>query len=272
METLEKGKFFGTSRKQFQLNGLTIVDSEFYNYSDCPWHYHENPHFAFTTGGTLLETHKSGTIQLSPGCLLYNHSQEPHCNSGYSDMVSALHIDIDISWFKNYQVNHSLIAGLTEVKNPLLKNLFYKIFKEVKYPDTASCFSIETLVLQSVNEMLRSNQVQGSGKPGWFFKIKDLLYNNYNENLSLKEIASEINLHPVYLCQQFPAYFKCNLGDYIRKIKIEKSVELILRNPQLSLTAVGYDCGFYDQSHFISVFKKQIGVTPLAFKKMVKRR
>jgi quercetin dioxygenase-like cupin family protein len=93
VENLEKGKFYGISRKHFHMNGLTIVDSEFYHYTDCPWHYHQNPHFALTTKGNLVETHKKKQIQLSAGCLLYNHSDEPHCNSKYSDIVSALHID-----------------------------------------------------------------------------------------------------------------------------------------------------------------------------------
>src|ERR1019366_5166053 len=135
MENLDKGKFYGNSKKQFHINGLTIVDSEFQDYSYCPWHYHQNAHFAFTTKGNLIETHKKKQIQLSAGFLMYNHSQEPHCNSKYSELVSALHIDIDTNWFKKYNMNTSLIEGVWEIKNPVLKNIFYNIYKEVKYFD-----------------------------------------------------------------------------------------------------------------------------------------
>jgi len=54
MENLDKGKFYGNSKKQFHINGLTIVDSEFQDYSYCTWHYHQNAHFAFTTKGHLI--------------------------------------------------------------------------------------------------------------------------------------------------------------------------------------------------------------------------
>ena len=171
MESLEKGKFYGTSGKHLRLNGITIVDSEFYHYTGCPWHYHQNPHFAFTTKGNLVETHKKKQIQLSAGCLLYNHSDEPHCNSGYSDIVSALHIDIDTNWFKKYDINFSLIEGVKEISNPVIKNIFHKLFKEVKHFDDASGLSIESMVLQSVNEMMQAS-LQTSGKPGWIFKVK----------------------------------------------------------------------------------------------------
>jgi AraC family transcriptional regulator len=264
MENLEKGKFYGISKKQFFLNGLTIVDSGFYNYTNCPWHYHQNAHFAFTIKGNLVETHKKKQIQLSAGCLLYNHSDEPHCNSKYSDLVGALHLDIDTNWFKKYDINYAHIEGVKEIRNPVIKNIFYNLFKEVKCFDNASTVSIESMVLQSVNEMIHTNFLQTAGIPG----TRDLLHDRYDENITLQEIALEINIHPVYLCQQFPIYFHCTFGDYIRKIKIEKAVELMLRSPNLSLTRIAYACGFSDQSHFIRVFKKNIGVTPLAFRRM----
>ena len=269
MKNLEKGKFYGTSGKHFCLNGITIVESEFNHYTDCPWHYHKNPHFAFTTKGSLVETHKKKQFQLSAGCLLYNHSDEPHCNSGYSDLVTALHIDIDTNWFKKYDINSSLIEGVKEIRNPVIKNIFHKLFKEVRQLDDSPGLSIESMVLQSVNEMIQTSLLQTSGKPGWIFKIKDLLYDRYSENISLQEIALEINIHPVYLCQQFPIYFHCTFGDYIRKIKIEKAVEFMFSNPHLPLTGIAYACGFSDQSHFIRVFKKNIGLTPSAFRRMI---
>src|SRR5690348_2672369 len=107
MESLATGKFFGVSKKQFHINGLTIVESSFSHYTHCPWHYHQNAHFAFTTQGSLTETHKKKKLKLSAGSLLYNHSQEPHCNSGYSENVSALHVDLSNGWFLRYDVNAS---------------------------------------------------------------------------------------------------------------------------------------------------------------------
>jgi AraC family transcriptional regulator len=270
MENLEKGRFFGISKKQFNLNGLTIVDSEFALYTDCPWHYHHNAHFALTTKGNLVETHRTEQFQLSAGSLLYNHSQEPHCNSKYSDLVSALHIDIDARWFKMYDFNPSRIEGVHLIRDPIIKNIFHRLFIEVRSFDNASNLSIESMVLQSVAKISQAKDIESSGKPEWVRKTKDLLYDRYNENLSLRDIALAINLHPGYLCQQFPIHFHCNFGDFIRKIKIEKAIQLILCQPQLSLTGIAYSCGFSDQSHFIRLFKKNTGITPLAFRRMIK--
>jgi AraC family transcriptional regulator len=268
MENLATGKFYGNSKKEFHVNGLTVVDSEFYHYTNCPWHYHRNAHFAFTTKGNLTETHKKDKFYLSAGCLLYNHTSEPHFNSDYSDVVSALHIDIDNKWFEKYDIKFAPAKGVWEIKDPVLKNNFHNIFKEVKCPDNVSSLAIESMVLHSVNEMLSTRHLCTQATPTWVFKVKELLYDRYNEKILLEEIALAINIHPTYLCQQFPIYFHCSFGDYIRKIKIEKAVELILRKQHHSLTEIAYTCGFSDQSHFIRLFKKNVGVTPLAFRKM----
>jgi AraC family transcriptional regulator len=269
MESLESGRFYGISRKYFHLNGLTVVDSGFYDCPGCPWHYHEIAHFAFTTRGKLVETHKKKRIQLSAGSLLYNHSDEPHYNSDYSGYVSALHVDIDTNWFKKNNINFSGIEGVAEINNPVIKNIFLKLFKEINDFDNISNLSIECLVVQSINEMMRANFLLERGKPSWIIKIWDLLYDGYSENISLQEIAAEINLHPVYLCQQFPVYFNCTFGDYIRKIRIEKATDLMFSSPHLSLTFIANACGFSDQSHFTRLFKKNIGLTPLAFRKII---
>jgi AraC family transcriptional regulator len=215
MQHLDKGRFFGVSKRQFYINSLIIVNSLFSNYSNCPWHYHQNAHFAFTTKGSLMETHRKKKMNLSAGCLMYNHSQEPHCNSDYSESVSALHIDISEDWFKQYEINFLQIEGVHELNDPLLKNIFHNLLKEVKYFDTASPLAIEGMVLQSVSVMMRYNFLQNTKTPPWVFKVKELLYDRYGDEVSLKEIASEINIHPVYLCRRFPFYFHCSFGEYI---------------------------------------------------------
>ncbi|RBL88891.1 helix-turn-helix domain-containing protein [Chitinophaga flava] len=50
---------------------------------------------------------------------------------------------------------------------------------------------------------------------------------------------------------------------------INASLAQIAQQPDLSLTEVAYEHGFYDQAHFIRVFKSFAGITPLQYKKAV---
>ncbi|NML24009.1 helix-turn-helix transcriptional regulator [Pseudoflavitalea sp. G-6-1-2] len=52
--------------------------------------------------------------------------------------------------------------------------------------------------------------------------------------------------------------------------RFARSVHLI-RTSAASLTDIGYECGYYDQTHFIKQFKSFTGVTPLYVKKETKK-
>ncbi|MBD2755891.1 helix-turn-helix domain-containing protein [Spirosoma validum] len=268
MDNLAKGQFFGHSRNEMVVNGLTVVQSAYHNLTSCPWHYHENAYFAFTTSGHLLETYKRKDIALSAGSLTYHYSQEPHCNSRYSPYVSALHVDIDERWFDRCDLRHTRPEGLWELQSPDLKIIFARLLAEAKQGGTEQGIGTESLVLTAFSKMLQLREFSDH-KPAWQEKIKELLYAHYDETLSLTSIASELQLHPVYLCQQFPKLFQCTLSEYVRKIRIEKATERLMNRDPISLTSLAYACGFSDQSHFIRLFKKHTGLIPLAFRKLV---
>lgn len=265
MEQLRKGNFYGNSRKQFDLNGLTIVDSEYTNFESCPWHYHENAHFALTTSGNLIETHKKEKIQLSKGFLMFNYSQDPHFNSHYSENVSALHIDIDKKWFEKYLIKAGIFEGVFKLYDPALKHIFLKINQEIKNFDNVSPLAVEALVLQAIAGMMRANSGKKSKNPLWVAKVREILDERFAEKLSLEHISAEIGIHPVYLSQQFSAYFQDTFGDYIRKIRIKKAVFLLV-DKSFNLAQIAYDCGFSDQSHFTRCFKMMVGTTPAAYR------
>lgn len=44
--------------------------------------------------------------------------------------------------------------------------------------------------------------------------------------------------------------------------RFNKALNLVLTASDLSLTGVAYDCGYYDQAHFIKEFKKYTGINP----------
>ena len=63
--------------------------------------------------------------------------------------------------------------------------------------------------------------------------------------------------------------FKKHIGMspiYFRRIaRFNHSANFILNQPDLSLTNIAYECGYYDQAHFIKDFKKFGGVSPSTF-------
>ena len=107
--------------------------------------------------------------------------------------------------------------------------------------------------------------------PAWAKEIRDLIQDQIDTNLTLKEISKDLKIHPAYLSREFSKYFdNLSFGDYIRKQRIEKAIEY-LNNANYSLTKIAYLTGFSDQSHFTRIFKKQTGKSPSVYRKEFKK-
>ncbi len=114
----------------------------------------------------------------------------------------------------------------------------------------------------------------GSGKkiPGWAQELKEIIQDHIDTNLSLKEISKDLEISPSYLSREFSKYFEdLSFGDYIRKQRIEKAIEL-MQSSSYSLTEIAYLTGFSDQSHFTRIFQKHIGQSPFAFRKKISKK
>jgi len=87
---------------------------------------------------------------------------------------------------------------------------------------------------------------------------------NYAENVSVKHISTVLGVSTSFLSRIFKKELGLTLHEYLNQYRISKSLSLLKAK---SVTQVGYLCGFCDTSHFISVFKKYMGITPLEYKR-----
>lgn len=267
MKNLLNGEFFGLTNQTVRFDGLTITDTE-YTHPYVDWHYHENAYFTFLLQGNMTEGNKKEIYDCPAGTLLYHHWEDAHYNIKPDIFTRGFHLEVTESWFEKFQISKDSIEGSFNLKNPALKLLMYKIFREAKINDSSFEISVHELLLNIFSEL--SNKFQNTGKkPGWVNKINEVLHENFTEKLDLTYLSKTIDIHPVHLSRDFQKYFHCSLGTYIRKLKINKSLTLLNTYP--SLAEVAMECGFSDQSHFIRSFKENTGITPLQYKHLMKK-
>ncbi len=60
----------------------------------------------------------------------------------------------------------------------------------------------------------------------------------------------------------FAEYVGANPKDFLRIIRFQRALYTLQCQPQISLTQLAYECGFYDQPHLIKEFKVFSGYTP----------
>lgn len=267
MNQLSTGQFFGQTNRIIELNGITLTDTE-YTHDKVDWHYHDNAYFTFILQGNVTEGNRKETYNCSGGSLIFHNWQDPHYNIKPEGYTRGFHIEILPGWFDKLSFNIDSLHGSYIISNPDIKFLFYRIFNESKVASALSQVAIEDLLLKIFSFMLRMDEKRSRSKPEWVEKVTEILNDDHSEPLCLEHLSKSLGIHPVHLSRDFPKYFQCNIGDYIRKLKIERSMSL-LSNKELSLTEIAYICGFSDQSHFIRCFKKINYMKPFPFRKIL---
>lgn len=125
---------------------------------------------------------------------------------------------------------------------------------------------VEHLFIDVYNNFIKHKSATKK-TPEWVKELKEIIQDQIDTNLNLTEISKSLEINPSYLSREFSRHFNnLSFGEYIRKLRIEKAIELI-KLSTYSLTEIAYLTGFSDQSHFTRIFKQQTGKNPSVFKK-----
>jgi len=80
-------------------------------------------------------------------------------------------------------------------------------------------------------------------------------------DFNVEHLCKEVHLSQSQLQRKLDALIGLSPNQFIRFVRLNQA-KVLLSNPDLSITAVAYDCGFNDPSYFGRVFKQEFGVTP----------
>lgn len=84
---------------------------------------------------------------------------------------------------------------------------------------------------------------------------------NYHTDINVHSVACHVGLSERYLRVLFAQHLNLSPLDYLNQIRINKAVEL-LRNTEMSIKEICFQCGFQSPQYFSRVFKQQMGVSP----------
>jgi AraC-like DNA-binding protein len=128
---------------------------------------------------------------------------------------------------------------------------------------------VENLLIEVFEKYIK--QKASKKPPAWVIEIRELIQDQIDTNITLKELSQDLEINPAYLSREFSKHFNnLSFGEYIRKQRIEKAIEY-LNTSAFSLTKIAYLTGFSDQSHFTRIFKKHTGKSPSEYRKSMKK-
>jgi AraC family transcriptional regulator len=260
---LPKGCYVGQKVKEFTFGDIITSETVFPVGSSSDWHYHAHPHFSHILSGGSKENRKSNSQVQSPGTGLYYYPGVPHQNQYYHQGTRIFNVEIDSAFFKTHELAFPSESLMHQDGIPLNAAGLMKILTEHYLNDDASAISITQLCIN----LISADPKVESNHPEWTKNIRAILNEHWNTPVTLQQIATLAEIHPVTLSKYFTRYFKCTFGEYLRRIKIERALTMIRANKN-SLTEIAYECGFFDQAHFTKTFINVTGLLPKHYQKV----
>jgi AraC-like DNA-binding protein/ligand-binding sensor protein len=154
--------------------------------------------------------------------------------------------------------------GVATNRETLRKAFFAGKVVSPKEHDSA----IKLLTIFAQHLAMVSNQVfiqRENAEPPVIAKARAYIQEHQTEELSLTQVAKAVNMSSFYFCKTFKKIAGINFTDYVSRVRIEKSKNLLL-NPNLRVSEIAFEVGFQSLTHFNRVFKKVLNQSPTEYR------
>ena len=134
-----------------------------------------------------------------------------------------------------------------------LDTLLLLLLRETRTPSGGKLQASNSL--HSENEIIRQAQ--------------QFISSHIREKLSVPVVARQVDVSPSYLTAVFHKNLQISPGEYIRRIKLQESKQMIREN-NLNFTEIAAALQYSTVHHFSRQFKEKFGITPTEYAKSVR--
>lgn len=248
--------------------------------SDCAVHCHEFIEIAILTGGTLehkrfIAGEEVFTEQLTAGDIVAFMPGEYHEFSQGKEKTTLHNLDfspeiIAPAWEKLIQLPglDDIIKKRRTLRMPpeiqeRISSSILRLQQEFFQQQTGYDIILPGLLCDLLAQIGRISQhkIPISSNQHISAAIK-FIQQNYNDMLSLDDIARSAGVSRTYLCWLFKEELSTSVWDFVNKTRIEQAKFYIQTAQNIALYEIAERCGFEDSSYFARIFRKYEGVSP----------
>ncbi|MBR4073334.1 MAG: AraC family transcriptional regulator [Clostridia bacterium] len=182
--------------------------------------------------------------------------------------VVTVNICFKIDWIENELINKLPFGAVINDYDEKVINRFCNEYRSNQYGNTMylkhslSCVLID---FARVIEKTESENLQGRFSQPVSSAIR-YIQNHFNEDITLKEVATNVGLSPSYFSSRFHNEVKVSYQSYIVNLRLETAVKFLI-STNYSVIDICYFSGFNNYANFTKAFKKQYGITPMQYRK-----
>lgn len=195
------------------------------------------------------------------------------CHAGLTEAVTPLYIgDVLIGYLlfghvfsypsheEGWAVIQRLCASLPVDKDVLHDTVFEAIPIEESYIRSAA------RILHAVASYLSLEHMATLNENLLAVRLDSYLSAHFTEKLNAVQLSKHLNIGKTQLYELSHRLYGCGTAERIRTLRMNKAKELMLYNPDLPLSEVAFCCGYSDYNYFITVFTRENGLPPGAWR------
>ena len=259
------------------------VNISYYNIHNYPTHWHNSTEIIYVLEGSINISIDTDSFTLKENEVEIINPDECHSFSSENDN-KVLIFQIDPDFFEKYYKDIRNVFFYTNSndeedqngeKYDELKSLLCKILCE--FVQTLEDFDeqIEDILINLLYHLInnfhylttdKEELKEKSEQLDRYHRISKYIFNNYNNNITLQEIAKKEFLSPHYLSHEIKYATGHSFTDLINLTRIEESIKLLL-DTTMSITEISEKIGFSHVRYYNKNFKSYFGCTPLQYRK-----
>ncbi|RDY60757.1 alpha/beta fold hydrolase [Flagellimonas nanhaiensis] len=97
------------------------------------------------------------------------------------------------------------------------------------------------------------------------YEIKDHIQNNFQEDISIKDLCKEFGINDYKVKLGFKALFQTPVIGFLTTVRLEKACELLM-DPKETVASIAEKVGYTHANNFSVAFKRQHQMTPMEYR------
>ncbi len=98
-------------------------------------------------------------------------------------------------------------------------------------------------------------------------EIDSYIEAHFTEKINASMISKQLRIGKTQLYELSNRLYGCGIAEKIRTMRMEKAKELLSGQRILPLADVAEQCGYSDYNYFITVFRREVGMTPAQWRR-----
>ena len=269
---LPSGRLYGNILRSCTVSEFTLVETAYAPSIELPKHSHACAYLCLVLQGTYSEAYGRRIRVCKPSTLIFHPPDEVHSDHFHNADVHCFNVQLSPYWLNRVREYSTVMDNQTEFYGGVLINLAMKLYNEFRLMDETAPLAIEGLMLEIVAEASRHAKFNvGQKTPRRIERAKEFLQAHFHESIRLEHIAKSVDAHPVYLAREFRRRYRCTVGEYLRRLRVEFACSKLSDSDE-SLAKIAVAAGFSDQSHFSRTLRSFTGMSPAKYRKVYRSR